>query len=424
MQKEKYIDYVRILKEELIPAMGCTEPIALAYASSLCERTLGELPQKCSVKVSGNLIKNVKSVIVPNTGELKGIEAAIAAGIVADDPGARLEVLSSIRKEQYQEITDYLGQHEIKVDVAGTDETFYIDLEMTGQKHCARVVMAAYHTNVVLLEKDGVVQKIQGCSEVATEEMTDRSCLDIQSIVKFARTVELSEVRESLERQIAYNMAIAEEGIHGKWGAQVGRTYLETYGSENILIKAKAYAAAGSDARMAGCGLPVVIVSGSGNQGMTASVPVIVFAREEKRSEEELLRALIVSNLVTIHQKTSIGRLSAFCGAVSAGVGAAAGISFLHNGGYEEISHTIVNALAILSGMTCDGAKASCAAKIAAAIDAGYFGYQLYLKGNQFYAGDGIITKGVEHTIQNVGRLAREGMKETDREILSIMVGK
>ena len=406
MQKEKYIDYVRILKEELIPAMGCTEPIALAYASSLCGRTLGELPQKCSVKVSGNLIKNVKSVIVPNTGGLKGIEAAIAAGIVADDPGARLEVLSSIREEQYQEITDYLGQHEIKVDVAGTDETFYIDLEMTGQNHCARVVMAAYHTNVVLLEKDGVVQKIQGCSEVATEEMTDRSCLDIQSIIEFARTVELSEVRESLERQIAYNMAIAEEGIHGKWGAQVGRTYLEAYGSENILIKAKAYAAAG------------------GNQGMTASVPVIVFAREEKRSEEDLLRALIVSNLVTIHQKTSIGRLSAFCGAVSAGVGAAAGISFLHNGGYEEISHTIVNALAILSGMTCDGAKASCAAKIAAAIDAGYFGYQLYLKGNQFYAGDGIITKGVEHTIQNVGRLAREGMKETDKEILSIMVGK
>lgn len=424
MQKEKYNAYVRILREELIPAMGCTEPIALAYAASLCEHTLGEKPEKCSVKVSGNLVKNVKSVIVPNTGGLKGIEAAIAAGIIADNPGAKLEVLSRIRKEQYSGINDYLRLHEIKVDVADTEETFYIDLEMTGQKHKARVVMVAYHTNVVLLERDGVVQKITGCSEVDTDQMTDRSCLDVESIIEFARTARLSDVRECLERQISYNMAIAEEGICGQWGAQVGRTYLETYGRENTLIKAKAYAAAGSDARMAGCGLPVVIVSGSGNQGMTASIPVIVFAREEKKSNEELLRALIISNLVTIHQKTSIGRLSAFCGAVSAGVGAAAGIAFLHNGGYEEISHTIVNALAILSGMTCDGAKASCAAKIAAAIDAGYFGYQLYLRGNQFYAGDGIITKGVEHTIKNVGRLAREGMKETDREILNIMVGK
>lgn len=424
MQKEIYTDYTKILKEELIPAMGCTEPIALAYAASLCKKNLGELPEKCSVKVSGNLVKNVKSVIVPNTGGLKGIEAAVAAGIIADAPGARLEVLSKIRKEQYPQIMDYLNQYEIKVDVANTDETFYIDLEMTGEKHCARVVMMAYHTNVVLLEKDGIVQKISGCNEVETEELTDRCCLNVKNIIEFAKTVDLSDVMECLKRQIEYNMAIAEEGIRGRWGAQVGKTYLETYGSGSTFVKAKAYAAAGSDARMAGCGLPVVIVSGSGNQGMTASVPVIVFAKEEKKSEEELLRALIISNLVTIHQKTSIGRLSAFCGAVSAGVGAATGIAFLNGGGYEEISHTIVNALAILSGMTCDGAKASCAAKIAAAIDAGYFGYQLYLNGNQFYAGDGIITEGVEHTIQNVGRLAREGMRETDREILSIMVGK
>lgn len=424
MQKEIYTNYAKILKEELIPAMGCTEPIALAYAASLCEKTLGELPGKCSAKVSGNLVKNVKSVIVPNTGGLKGIEAAVAAGIIADNPGAKLEVLSKIRKEQYPQITDYLKRHEINVDVANTEETFYIDLEMTGEKHCARVVMMAYHTNVVLLEKDGIVQKISGCSEVETKELTDRCCLNVKNIIEYAKTADLSDVRECLKRQIEYNMAIAEEGIRGSWGAQVGKTHLAAYGSDNTFVKAKAYAAAGSDARMAGCGLPVVIVSGSGNQGMTASVPVIVFAREEKKSEEELLRALIISNLVTIHQKTSIGRLSAFCGAVSAGVGAAAGIAFLNGGGYEEISHTIVNALAILSGMTCDGAKASCAAKIAAAIDAGYFGYQLYLNGNQFYAGDGIITEGVEHTIQNVGRLAREGMRETDREILSIMVGK
>ena len=424
MQKEQYVNYAKILKEELIPAMGCTEPIALAYAASLCEKTLGELPLECQVSVSGNLVKNVKSVIVPNTGGLKGIEAAIAAGIIANDPGARLEVLSKIREEQYSEISAYLKEHRIIVDVANTEETFYIDLKMMGQNHKARVVMIAYHTNVVLLEKDGVVQPISGCSEVATEELIDRSCLNVHDIIEFAKTADLSCVRECLERQIEYNMAIAEEGIRGEWGAQVGKTYLAVYGAENTFVKAKAYAAAGSDARMAGCGLPVVIVSGSGNQGMTASVPVIVFAREENKSEEELLRALVISNLVTIHQKTGIGRLSAFCGAVSAGVGAAAGIAYLNGGDFEEISHTIVNALAILSGMTCDGAKASCAAKIAAAIEAGYFGYQLYLKGNQFYAGDGIITKGVEHTIQNVGRLAREGMRETDKEILSIMVGK
>ena len=424
MDKEKYQNYVQILKEELLPAMGCTEPIALAYAASLCEKTLGEFPEKCRVKVSGNLVKNVKSVIVPNTGGLKGIRASIAAGIVANDPDARLEVLSRLGDDDRVRIDDYLKNHEITIDVAETDETFYIDMQMCGSEHRARVVMMAYHTNVVLLERDGIVQKRSNYNEVDTEELTDRSCLDVKSIIEFAKTVELDDIRECLERQIEYNMAIAEEGLRGKWGAQVGKTYLDICENSTTFIKAKAYAAAGSDARMAGCGLPVVIVSGSGNQGMTASIPVIVFAREEKKNEEELLRALAVSNLVTIHQKSSIGRLSAFCGATSAGVGAAAGIAFLNGGGYEEISHTIVNALAILSGMTCDGAKASCAAKIAAAVDAGYFGYQLYLRGNQFYAGDGIITKGVEKTIENVGRLAREGMRETDKEILNIMIGK
>lgn len=424
MQKEKYQNYVQILKEELIPAMGCTEPIALAYAAALCEKTLGEFPETCRVKVSGNLVKNVKSVIVPNTGGLKGIKASIAAGIIANASDARLEVLSRLNDNARSDIEDYLERHEITIDVADTDETFYIDLQMSGREHKARVAMMAYHTNVVLLEKDGIVQKRSNYNEVDIEELTDRSCLDVESIIEFAKTVEIKDIKECLDRQIEYNMAIAEEGLRGKWGAEVGKTYLEVCDNKNIFVKAKAYAAAGSDARMAGCDLPVVIVSGSGNQGMTASVPVIVFAREEKKSDEELLRALAVSNLVTIHQKSSIGRLSAFCGAVSAGVGAAAGIAFLNDGGYEEISHTIVNALAILSGMTCDGAKASCAAKIAAAVDAGYFGYQLYLRGNQFYAGEGIITKGVERTIENVGRLAREGMRETDKEILNIMIGK
>ena len=415
--------YVRILREELVPAMGCTEPIAVAYAAARCRQALGALPQRCLLSVSGNLIKNVKSVIVPNTGGLKGLEASVAAGAVAGDADAVLEVVSRITPDRYPDIADYLARHEIRVELADTDETFYLELTMWAGEHAARVIISGYHTNIVLLEKDGRPLFRSGDAGAQEGGLTDRSILSVADILTFADTVPLSRVADVLERQVAYNTAIADEGLSGQWGAQVGRTLMTQYDSSDLVLRAKAYAAAGSDARMSGCSLPVVIVSGSGNQGMTASLPVVVFARELNKGHEELLRALIVADLVTIHQKTGIGRLSAFCGAVSAGIGAAAGIAFLYGGRYEAVAHTVVNALAILSGMTCDGAKPSCAAKIAAAVDAGIFGLKLYLNGQQFYAGEGIVTKGVDKTIQNVGRMAREGMRETDREILRIMVG-
>ena len=415
--------YVRILREELVPAMGCTEPIAVAYAAARCRQALGALPQRCLLSVSGNLIKNVKSVIVPNTGGLKGLEASVAAGAVAGDADAVLEVVSRITPDRYPDIADYLARHEIRVELADTDETFYLELTMWTGEHSARVIISGYHTNIVLLEKDGRPLFRSGDAGAQEGGLTDRSILSVADILTFADTVPLSRVADVLERQVAYNTAIADEGLSGQWGAQVGRTLMTQYDSSDLVLRAKAYAAAGSDARMSGCSLPVVIVSGSGNQGMTASLPVVVFARALNKGHEELLRALIVADLVTIHQKTGIGRLSAFCGAVSAGIGAAAGIAFLYGGRYEAVAHTVVNALAILSGMTCDGAKPSCAAKIAAAVDAGIFGLKLYLNGQQFYAGEGIVTKGVDKTIQNVGRMAREGMRETDREILRIMVG-
>ena len=423
LSPERMAAYVKILREELVPAMGCTEPIAVAYAAAKCRQALGELPQSSLLSVSGNLIKNVKSVIVPNTGGLKGLEASVAAGAVAGDPDAVLEVVSHITPDRYPEIEDYLRTHEIRVELADTDETFYLDLTMRAGEHSARVVISNYHTNIVLLEKDGRALFRSGDAAAQEGGLTDRSVLNVADILTFAEAVPLDQVADILERQVAYNTAIADRGLTEEWGAQVGRTLMSQYDSADLVIRAKAYAAAGSDARMSGCGLPVVIVSGSGNQGMTASLAVVVFARALGKSREELLRALIVSNLITIHQKTGIGRLSAFCGAVSAGIGAAAGIAWLYGGRYEAVAHTIVNALAILSGMTCDGAKPSCAAKIAAAVDAGIFGLKLYLNGQQFYAGDGIVTKGVDSTIENVGRMAREGMRETDREILRIMVG-
>lgn len=424
LTQERYKAYMRILREELVPAMGCTEPIAIAYAAARGRELLGEMPERSLLLVSGNLVKNVKSVIVPNTGGLKGIEAAAAAGIVAGDASAILEVVAKITPDRYPAIRAYLEQHEICVKLAKTDETFYLDLQMWGEGHTSRVVLSGYHTNIVLMERDGNAVFHSGAGMGADGGLTDRSVLNIEDIITFAEIADLDEIRDVLMRQIAYNTAIAEEGLKGSWGAQVGRTILSRCSEGDSVTRAKAYAAAASDARMGGCSLPVVIVSGSGNQGMTASLPVIVFAKDLKKSEEELLRALIVSDLVTIHQKTGIGRLSAFCGAVSAGCGAAAGIAFLKGGRYEEIAHTIVNALAVISGMTCDGAKPSCAAKIAVAVENGIFGYELFLNGHQFYAGEGIVTKGVDHTIENVGRMAREGMRETDREILKIMIGE
>lgn len=416
----QYQTYVQILKEELVPAMGCTEPIALAYCAAKAREVLGEMPDRCVVEASGNIVKNVKSVIVPNTGGLKGIEAAAAAGAVAGDAGKVLEVISQVTQEQKDQIRDFLNRAQIQVEPLETDEILDMIVTLFCGESYARVRIANYHTNIVLIEKDGKVLYQVGVVAEEKAQMADRSLLNVQDIYDFAKTADLEDVREIIGRQIQYNTAISEEGLKNDWGANIGSVLLKAYGS-SVQVRARAAAAAGSDARMSGCELPVIINSGSGNQGMTASLPVIEYAKELGASQEELYRALLLSNLITIHQKTGIGRLSAYCGAVSAGCGAGCGIAFLLGGDFKAIAHTLVNGLAIVSGIICDGAKPSCAGKIAAAVDAGILGYQMYLNGQQFRGGDGIVSKGVENTIINVGRLGKDGMKETDKEIIRIM---
>lgn len=419
----KYAAYVQTLKEELVPAMGCTEPIALAYGAARAREVLGEMPDRVVVGASGSIIKNVKSVIVPNTDHLKGIPAAAAAGIVAGDADKELEVIASVSSEQTAQMKEFMEQVPITVEHIDNGITFDIVITLYKGVSYARVRIANYHTNIVLVEKNGELLEKKLVAGESEDGLTDRSLLNMRDILDFARTVDIEDVREVLERQIDYNWAIAEEGIRGNYGANIGSVLLDMEG-ESVRVRAKAMAAAGSDARMNGCELPVIINSGSGNQGITASVPVIVYAKDMKVSHETLLRALTLSNLTAIHQKTAIGRLSAYCGAVSAGAGAGAGIAYLHGGDYKEIVHTVVNALAIVSGIVCDGAKASCAAKIASAVDAGILGYQMYIRGQQFYGGDGIVTKGVEETLKNVGRLGKEGMKATNEEIIQIMIGE
>lgn len=425
MKKEdvKYGAYVQILKEELVPAMGCTEPIALAYAAAKAREILGSIPDKVVIEASGSIIKNVKSVIVPNTNHLKGIPAAATAGIIAGRAEKELEVIAQVTESEIEQMKQFLQTADIKVVHADNGITFDIIVSVYKGSSYAKVRIANYHTNIVLMEKDGEVLYEIAVEGEKEEGLTDRNLLNMKDIWDFAMTVDVKDIKETLDRQIAYNTAIAEEGLRGDYGANIGSVLLDTYG-DDIRTRAKAKAATGSDARMNGCELPVIINSGSGNQGMTSSIPVIEYAKEFDADEDTLYRALALSNLVTIHQKTGIGRLSAYCGAVSAGAGAGAGIAYLCGGGYEEVIHTVVNALAIVSGIVCDGAKASCAAKIASAVDAGILGYNMYKRGQQFYGGDGIVTRGVEETIQNVGRLGKQGMKETNEEIIKIMVGE
>lgn len=418
---EKYAAYVQILKEELVPAMGCTEPIALAYAAAKARETLGCLPDKVEIEASGSIIKNVKSVIVPNTNHLKGIPAAATAGIVAGKAEKELEVIAEVSPEEIAQMIEFLQNVPITVEHVDNGVTFDIIVTVKKGDSYAKVRIANYHTNIVLIEKDGEALlsiPVEGESE---EGLTDRSLLNMKDIWDFINTVDIEDIREVITRQIEYNSAIADEGLRGDYGANIGSVLMDTYG-DDVRTRAKVRAAAGSDARMNGCELPVIINAGSGNQGMTCSLPVLEYAKEFDAGEEKTYRALALSNLTAIHQKTGIGRLSAYCGAVSAGAAAGAGIAYLCGGGYEEIIHTVVNALAIVSGMVCDGAKASCAAKIAASVDAGILGYNMYLRGQQFYAGDGIVTKGVEATISNIGRLGKDGMKETNEEIIRMMI--
>ena len=412
-------NYIRILREELRPAMGCTEPIAIAYAAAKARDVLGTMPDRLLAEVSGNIVKNVKSVVIPHTGGLRGIPAAVAAGCAAGDAGAELSVLSQVTSAQAEGIAVYLEKTPIEVRCAEDAHIFDIRITAFRGDDSAYVRIADYHTNLVCIRRNGETLLEREC--VTREEgLTDRSCLSIAGIVEFADSVDPEAVAPILEEQISCNMAIAEEGLRNNYGANIGKTLLRV--GNDLNSKMRAWAAAASDARMNGCELPVVINSGSGNQGITASVPVIVCAREMGKSREELLRALCVSNLVTIHQKTGIGRLSAYCGAVSAGVGAGAGVAYLKGGDYEMIAHTVVNAVAVTSGIICDGAKASCAAKIASAVDAGLLGLAMYENGNQFFGGDGIVKKGVENTIATVARLARVGMEQTDKEIIHLMM--
>ena len=416
----KYTQYLQILHEELIPAMGCTEPIAMAYAAAKAREVLGALPDKIDIVISGNIIKNVKSVIVPNTGGLKGITAAIAAGAVAGNADRQLEVLADVKEDEIPKIAQFMESCAMTVMKSESDKLLDIDLHMYRGRDNVRLRITDFHTNIVLIEKNGqVLLKKESTSADGGE--TDRGVLNVRDIIEFAESVDIEDVRDLLEKQIEYNCAISEEGLHGEYGASVGKTLLETRG-EDVRVRARAQAAAGSDARMSGCEMPVVIVSGSGNQGMTASLPVIVYARDMGASHERLLRALVVSNLITIHQKTPIGRLSAFCGAISAGCGAAAGVAWLTDGTYEAVSATITNTLGMISGTVCDGAKPSCATKIASAVEAGLLGFDLYEKGKGLHGGDGILKDNVEKTIESVGQLAREGMRETDTEILDIML--
>ena len=421
MDATTFQDYVNILHEELVPAMGCTEPIAIAYAAAVARQTLGRPAQRMEVEASGNIIKNVKSVFVPNTGGLRGIPAAAAAGMAAGDPALELEVLSSIGEGEQAAIRQYLADTPIAVKLADSPFIFDIAIRAWAGEDSALVRIVNYHTNIVRVERNGQVLKEVEAQAAAEEGLTDKSVLTVEGILEFAREAALSDVEDAVGRQVRYNTAIAQEGLKGDYGANIGRVLLTTYGND-VSNRAKAKAAAGSDARMNGCELPVIINSGSGNQGITCSVPLIEYAKELHSGKEKLYRALIISNLVAIHEKTGIGTLSAYCGAVSAGAGAGAGIVYLCGDGYQAAIHTVVIALAIVSGIVCDGAKASCAAKIASSVDAALLGYNMYKCNQEFKGGDGIVMKDIETTIKGIGRLGKDGMRQTNEEIIRLMM--
>ena len=443
MEDRIYNVYIEILKEELVPALGCTEPIALAYASAMARKVLGALPEKMDVYCSGNIIKNVKSVSVPNSGGLHGIEAAAVLGAVGGDPDSRLEVLQSVT-DQDRALTRQLLEKKIcTCHLQEGVSNLYIETRLFAGEHSASVTICEHHTNIIRIEKDGKVlmAKQQGTKQEGTKQQKakqqeteqqkneqesagadPRMLLNVASILEFAQIVRLQDIEDTIGRQIELNMAIAREGIAHEYGTQVGRTLLQAYGDKSVGNRAKAMAAAGSDARMNGCPMPVVVNSGSGNQGITCSVPVIVYAEEWKKSKEDLYRALVVSNLVSIHQKKYIGSLSAFCDAVSAGCGAGAGIAWLYDKDYDLVCRTITNTIGNVSGVVCDGAKSSCAAKIASAVDAAIMGFTLASRSQSFQPGDGVVKKDVEDTIKGIGYIGREGMKDTDVKILHMMI--
>lgn len=430
MDKKVYDKYVKLLEKELIPALGCTEPIAIAYAAALAAKTLGDKIKSIEVTVSGNIVKNVKSVVVPNSGGKKGMEAAAILGAVGGNPDKGLAVLEGIKKEHIVTMEQMLEQGICQCKLKEQVPNLYIMARVMSEEHIAEVEIRDKHTNVTMVKKDGEIlfekEKEQAKESLTTEQkdtMDDGNSefLFIAEIIEFANTLQIDDVKEVLDRQIRYNKAIAEEGLKNTYGACIGQTLMKHY-PDDLKVKARAIAAAGSDARMSGCSLPVVINSGSGNQGMTVSLPVIIFAKEWKVSEDMLYRALAVSNLTAIHQKEYIGDLSAYCGAVCAACGAGAAITYMAGGDYNNICGTITNTLANIGGIVCDGAKASCAAKIASSVEAAIMAHYISMDENTFQSGDGLVKENIEGTIASVGRVGREGMKETDLEILRIMM--
>jgi L-cysteine desulfidase len=416
---KEYMNYVSILNEELLPAMGCTEPVAVAYAAAKAREVLGTMPERCILYVSGNIIKNVKSVVVPNTGGLKGLKAAAAAGIVVGKAQLQMSVVAETKPEEIPGIQKYIDEHEIQIERKESDSALYIEVILYAGEHSSRVAISDYHTNIIIIEKDNQVL-FQKEPEQRSSFSSDHSLMSLEGMWDFVNTVELEDISDLLDNQIVCNSAISKEGLDHPWGAQIGRILMGS--GDDAKTHAMARAAAGSDARMSGCEKPVVIVGGSGNQGLTVTMPVLEYAERLGSTKEQTYRALVLANLMAVYLKKDIGRLSAYCTAVTAGVGAGCAVAYLDGGSLEAVRQTIVNDLAILSGMFCDGAKPSCAAKVANSVANGIMGYEMYKNGQNFNGGDGFLQNSADDTIDVVAELARDGMYETDKKILNIMV--
>lgn len=413
-------NFIDILKEELVPALGCTEPIAIAYAAAKAKEVLGEFPEKITVECSGNIIKNVKGVTVPATNNLKGIDVSAVLGAVGGNASKKLEVLTEVTADDVEKTKELVNSGICRIKHIKNVENLFINVILESQGHESSVTISNGHTNIVKIMKDGIVLLENNDTDVQ-ESKIDKSNLNIKNIYEFAETVDVNLLKDVLDKQIEYNTRIAEEGLKNKYGANVGESLLKYYG-DDVKVLAKAYAAAGSDARMSGCTLPVVINSGSGNQGITVSIPIIVYAKHLNVGSEKLYRALTLSNLIAIHQKKGLGKLSAYCGAVSAACGAGAGIAYLHGESFEIITRTITNTIANVSGIVCDGAKPSCAAKIASSVDAAIMGYHMAINGNTFACGEGLVKDDIEDTIDSICKMGKDGMKETDIEIINLMI--
>lgn len=424
-----YADFTQILKGELLTALGCTEPICIAYCSAVMRQVLGEEPEKIKVFCSGNLVKNAKGATVPNSGGLKGIAASAILGAVGGNPAKQLELLTEVTPEQIDR-TKELIEKDICETVLLDKEEDKLQVIVCGKAkgHSAEAELKYTHTNICRVERDGKAVPFNNICEGIAASAADSECdvlyqkLSIRRVIDYAEHIDLDRegLRELIMRQVRYNTEISNEGLRNDWGASVGKIILRR--GNTVPLRATAAAAAGSDARMSGCELPVVINSGSGNQGITVTMPVVEYAKELGKSEDELIRALLIANLTAIHIKAAYGRLSAFCGVVSAATGSGAGITWLSGGSYEQICATITNTLGTISGMVCDGAKPSCASKIASAVDTAILAHEMAMAKKEFHSGDGLIKENIEATIRSVGRMAAEGMVETDQKILELMM--